>query len=88
MNALPPSLLTAAVVFALSWCGQAAAEDASKPLPLDHAEADGPDHRDTRFAQVAKAVQNGQVLAGKKSTEVPLTEQPAIANNELRQKTE
>jgi len=85
MNALPPSLLTAAVVFALSWCGQAAAEDASKPLPLDHAEADGPDHRDTRFAQVAKAVQNGQVLAGKKSTEVPLTEQPAIANNELRQ---
>ncbi|MBK7043213.1 MAG: TonB-dependent receptor plug domain-containing protein [Rhodanobacteraceae bacterium] len=52
---------------------------------MDHAEADGPDHRDTRFAQVAKAVQNGQVLAGKKSTEVPLTEQPAIANNELRQ---
>ena len=85
MNTIRPAVLTVAIATALSWSSHAAADAASSPRRLERTEVSGEAQPDPRFPQVSKDVVDGQVLAGKKSTDVKLAEQPAVANNELRQ---
>lgn len=86
MNKPLPSLLAVAVATGLfSTSPGVAADAAGKPHRLTRTEVAGEAQPDPRYPQIAKDVQDGKVLAGKKTTEVQLDEQPAIANNELRQ---
>jgi Fe(3+) dicitrate transport protein len=81
-----PSLLTVAITAALCASLPARVEaEPGKPHRLERTDVVVDAQPDPRYPQIAKDVQDGKVLAGKKSTEVNLDEQPAIANNELRQ---
>ncbi len=86
MNVHPRTLLSVAVTVALfSASHRVDAGEAAAPHRLKRTEVAGQAQPDPRFPQVAREVEDGKVLAGKKTTEVKLDEQPAIANNELRQ---
>jgi Fe(3+) dicitrate transport protein len=79
------TLLPIAVAMAL--CGVSNPVDAGEaatPHRLKRTDVEGQTPSDPRFPHVAKEVEDGRIRAGKKSTEVKLAEQPAIANNELR----
>jgi Fe(3+) dicitrate transport protein len=79
-----PALLALAIASALPSLALAEATPA-KPHRLDRTVVAAEPQPDPRFSQVSKEIDDGQVLAGKKSTTVELAEQPAVANNELRQ---
>jgi Fe(3+) dicitrate transport protein len=55
------------------------------PIKLDRQNVSAEASADPRFPQIAKEIEDGKVLTGKKSTVVELDEQPAVVNNELRQ---
>lgn len=86
MNVHPRTLLSVAVAAALCCASyRVDAGEAAAPHRLKRTDVEGQAQPDPRFPQVAREVDDGKVLAGKKTTEVKLDEQPAIANNELRQ---
>ena len=85
MTVFRTSLLSIAVAIALFPTDSSAEPAERKPRRLDRTEVQGVVQPDPRFAQVSKEVDDGQILVGKKTTEIELDEQPAIANNELRQ---
>ena len=86
MNTQPRTLLSIAVTVAL-WCvaHSAEASEAAAPHRVKRNAVEDPAKPETRFASASPEVRDGHVLAGKKTTEVKLDEQSAIANNELRQ---
>lgn len=84
MTCLRPALLCSAIVFALPQFALANSAD-GKPTRLDRTDVTAAAQPDPRFPQVSKEIADGQILAGKKTTDIKLGEQPAIANNELRQ---
>ncbi|MBI2398015.1 MAG: TonB-dependent receptor [Xanthomonadales bacterium] len=82
-----PQLLALALAAALPTFALAEPADAGdhRPHRLDRTEVEADAPADPRFPQISKELEDGQVLAGKKTTDVNLAEQPAVANNELRQ---
>jgi Fe(3+) dicitrate transport protein len=69
-----------------SGAGQAVADDAGHPpKKLDRQNVNAEADADPLFPQIAKEIEDGKVLTGKKSTVVVLDDQPEVVNNELRQ---
>ena len=81
---LRPSLITLAIALALPQISRADVAE-RKPTRLQRTDVSAEVPADPKFPQISKEIEDGQVLSGKKTTEVKLGEQPAIANNELRQ---
>jgi Fe(3+) dicitrate transport protein len=80
-------LLALAVATALSTPAWSDAADVARKAPtkLDRQEVNAEAQADPRFPQIAKEIEEGKVLTGKKSTIVVLDDQPDVVNNELRQ---
>lgn len=78
------SLLTLAIALSLAHSATAANAD-QRPTRLGRTDVIAQPQPDPRFPQISAEIEDGQILSGKKSTDIPLAEQPAIVNNELRQ---
>jgi len=61
------------------------AADRRAPVKLDRQDVTAETQADPRYPQIAKEIENGRILTGKKSTVIDLDDQPEIVNNELRQ---
>ena len=78
------SMLALAIVLSLPQFAHADSAD-GRPHRLNRTEVTAEPQPDPRFPQISKDIEDGQILSGKKTTDVKLDEQPAVANNELRQ---
>jgi len=80
-------VLAFAIGAALSTSTWADAVDGTRksPTKLDRQEVNAEVQADPLFPQIAKEIEKGKVLTGKKSTVVVLDDQPAVVNNDLRQ---
>ncbi len=78
------ALTISAALTTSTWAADAESQRQT-PIKLDRQDVNAEAGADPLFPQIAKEIDEGKVLTGKKSTVVVLDDQPEVVNNELRQ---